>query len=302
MNKLVSLIFLLLITFNGISQKDGFVKSADSALIYYRTYGSGQPLLIINGGPGMNSNGFEQLATILSKKYQTIIYDQRGTGKSKLPVLDSSTITMKLMLDDMEALRKHFGIKKWSLLGHSFGGIVASYYATRYPQNIERIILSSSGGIDLELLSYVQSSINSKLTREEQEAMRYWTQKINDGDTTYHARLERGKALAPAYIYNKKFVPQLAVRLTQGNSTINGLMWDDLRKINYNCAKGLSSFNKPVLIIQGKEDIIKAETGEKAHAVLKHSKLVLMEHCGHYGWLDNEAVYFKEIDSFMAVK
>lgn len=250
----------------------------------------------------MNSNGFEQLATILSKKYQTIIYDQRGTGKSKLPVLDSSTITMKLMLDDVEALRKHFGLKKWSILGHSFGGIVASYYATRYPQHIERIILSSSGGIDLELLTYVQSSINSKLSKEELGAMHYWTQKINDGDTTYHARLERGKALAPAYIYNKKFVPQLAVRLTQGNSAINVLIWDDLRKINYNCAKELGSFDKPVLIIQGKEDIIKAETGEKAHAVLKNSKLVLMEHCGHYGWLDNETVYFNEIDSFMAVK
>ena len=302
MNKLVSFLFLLLIAFNGFAQKDGFVNSSDSALIYYSTFGTGQPLLIINGGPGMNSNGFEQLAIILSKKYQTIIYDQRGTGKSTLNELDSSTITMKLMLDDVEALRKHFGIKKWSMLGHSFGGIVASYYATRYPQNIERIILSSSGGIDLELLSYVQSSINSKLSKEELEAMRYWTQKINDGDTTYHARLERGKALAPAYIYNKKFVPQLAVRLTQGNSTINGLIWDDLRKINYNCAKGLSSFHKPVLIIQGKDDIIKPETGEKAHSVLKNSKLVLMDHCGHYGWLDNEVVYFGEIDSFMAVK
>jgi proline iminopeptidase len=294
--------FLLLITFEGSAQKDGFAKSSDSTRIYYRTFGTGQPLLIINGGPGMNSNGFEQLAITLSKKYQTIIYDQRGTGRSKLPVLDSSTITMKLMLDDVEALRKHFGIKKWSLLGHSFGGILASYYATRYPQNIERIILSSSGGIDLELLTYVQASINSKLTKEELEAMRYWTQQIGAGDTTYHARLERGKALAPAYIYNKKFVPQLAVRLTQGNSTINGLVWNDLQKINYNCAKELKSFTKPVLIIQGRDDIIKAETGEKAHSVLKNSKFVLMEHCGHYGWLDNETVYFGEIDSFMAAK
>lgn len=302
MRKLYLLLSFLLIAFTGISQKDGFVKSTDSTLIYYRTFGSGQPLLIINGGPGMNSNGFEQLAIILSGKYQTIIYDQRGTGKSRLNVLDTSTITMKLMLDDVEALRKHFNLKKWSLLGHSFGGIIASYYATRYPQHIERIILSSSGGIDLELLNYAQTSIYSRLSKEELDTMHYWTEKINNGDTTYHARLERAKALAPAYIYNKKFVPQLAVRLTQGNSTINGLIWNDLQKINYNCTKELSSFNKPVLIIQGKQDVIKVETGEKAHRVLKHSKFVLMEHCGHYGWLDNEAVYFGEIDSFMAAK
>ena len=43
-------------------------------------YGSGDPILIINGGPGMDSSGFSSLALTLSKTHQCILFDQRGTG------------------------------------------------------------------------------------------------------------------------------------------------------------------------------------------------------------------------------
>src|SRR4051812_42772469 len=69
--------------------------------IYYRTYGSGTPLLIINGGPGMNSIGYEPLAKSLAANAQTIIFDQRGTGQSMPEHIDSTTITMDLMVQDI---------------------------------------------------------------------------------------------------------------------------------------------------------------------------------------------------------
>ncbi|MBC7912604.1 MAG: alpha/beta fold hydrolase [Pyrinomonadaceae bacterium] len=296
----VLLIFLLLLNLTCKGQNDGTVRSSDSTQIYFRSFGSGKPLLIINGGPGMNSNGFENLAIKLSATSKSIIYDQRGTGKSNLTTLNSSTITMDLMIADIESLRKYLKIEKWSILGHSFGGMVASYYATKYPEHIESIILSSSGGIDLELLEYVGERINSKLSKQESDSLSYWNGKINKGDTSYPTRLGRGRALAPAYLYNKKNIPFLAERLTQGNAKLNQLMWDDLHKIKFDCSEKLKTFNKPVLIIQGKQDIIKPETAEKAHRILKNSKIVYMENCGHYGWLDNETAYFREVNSFLA--
>jgi proline iminopeptidase len=294
------LIFLLLLNLTCKGQNEGSILSSDSTKIYFRTFGSGKPLLIINGGPGMNSNGFEKLAIRLSANNKSIIYDQRGTGKSNLTTLNSSTITMDLMIADIESLRKHLKTEKWSILGHSFGGMLASYYATKYPEHIERLILSSSGGIDLELLDYVGERINSKLSKQELDSLSYWNEKIDKGDTSYSARLGRGRALAPAYLYNKKNIPILAVRLTQGNATINQLIWDDLNKIKFDCSEKLTGFDKPVLIIQGKEDIIKPETAEKAHRILKNSKIVYVENCGHYGWLDNETAYFREVNSFLA--
>jgi proline iminopeptidase len=206
---------------------------------------------------------------------------------------------MKLMIDDIESIRRHLQIEKWSVLGHSFGGMLASYYAAQHPDRIEKMILSSSGGIDLELLNYVSESINSKLTKEQLNGVNYWANRISQGDTSHHARLERGKNLAHAYVIDKKFLPAIAERLTQGNQTVNILIWTSMQSIGFNCAEGLEKFNKPVLIIQGKQDIIKAETAEKAHRVLKNSKLVYLENCIHYGWLDCEKSYLEEIENLL---
>ena len=298
MKFLFVLIVVNVICLSAYSQTEGYAASADSK-IYYRTFGLGKPLLIINGGPGMNSDGFVDLAKALSKNYRTIIYDQRGTGKSTLQKLDTSTITMQLMVDDIEFLRKHLKIERWFVLGHSFGGMLASYYATLYPQNIESLILSSSGGMDLGLLSYVSKRINSKLSSQERDSLSYWDKKINNGDTSFFARLHRGLALAPAYVYDRKNIPLIAERLTQGNHPVNDLVWQDLQKIRFDCKSKLSQFNKPVLIIQGKEDIIEEQTALQEHTIFKNSKLVLMNHCVHYGWLDRPDIYFHEVENFL---
>lgn len=299
MTRFTCFLFLIIFSFSATAQTEG-ITSNGNAKIAYHTYGTGQPLLIINGGPGMNSNGFAELAKKLSEKNQTIIYDQRGTGKSVLDTVYNATVTMKLMVEDIETLRKHLNIKSWIVLGHSFGGMLASYYATLYPENIDGLILSASGGIDLELLSYMQQNISAKLDGEETKALSYWTTKINDGDTTHATRLKRGMALAPAYVYNKKNVPLIAERLTQGNSQLNGLIWEDMQKIKFDCSKGLSSFKKPVLIIQGKQDIIEEKTAIKAKKVLKNSTVVLLDKCGHYGWLDAQEEYLKNVKDFLA--
>ena len=289
---------LLCVCLHSIAQTEGLI-SNKNARIYYRTYGKGNPLLIINGGPGLNSEGFVGLAKELSAGNQTIIYDQRGTGKSTVSPVDSSTITMQLMIEDMEVLRMHLGIDQWSILGHSFGGMLASYYASMHPEHVRLLILSSSGGIDLGLQSYVEHSLNDKLSKQEIDSLKYWNDRIAGGDSSYFARYRRGMAMASAYVYNKNNIPIIAERLTQGNSFVTGLVWQDLNKIKFNCAPKLKNFNKPVLIIQGKEDIIMLQTAEYAHKILKNSKIVIVDHSAHYGWLDNPQEYFKEVNLFL---
>ena len=283
---------------NTFAQTEGFSTNNDSSKTYYKTFGKGEPLLIINGGPGMNSNGFESMAKTLAETQETIIYDQRGTGKSELKELNSETISMKIMADDIESLRKHLNIKKWNILGHSFGGMLASYYATIYPNSINKLVLSSSGGIDLTLLK-TENLIERNLTKVEKDSMNYWNDKIEKGDTSHAARLARGRAMAPAYVYDKKYVPIIAERLTQGNSKINGLLWDDMQKINFDCKEKLKTFKNPVLIIQGKQDVISNQIGELANKTFPNSKLILLENCRHYGWLDAKEKYFTDVNSFL---
>src|ERR1700704_339505 len=101
MKKGMLVFFITIVHILTYGQKEGFVNNGIGK-IYYRTFGNGKPLLIINGGPGMNSDGFVGLATALSKNNQTIIYDQRGTGKSIVEKTDALTITMKGMVEDLE--------------------------------------------------------------------------------------------------------------------------------------------------------------------------------------------------------
>jgi len=299
MKKVALFLFICIVSLQLVAQKDGFAES-NGVKIYYRVFGTGTPILIINGGPGLNSDGFVELAKTLSGHNETIIYDQRGTGKSVMHEIDASTITMQLMIDDMENLRKHLKIARWIILGHSFGGMLASYYATIHPDRIISMILSSSGGIDLDLLSYVSKNINARLTPQQLDSASYWSQKIAAGDTSNFARRRRADALANAYVLDRKYVPQIAERLTYSNLHINNLIWQDMQRIHFNCEPKLSTFDKPVLIIQGRQDIIEERTSQRAKKILKNSKLVIIDHCVHYGWLDNRDAYLSEVEDFVS--
>jgi proline iminopeptidase len=298
MQKNIILFCWAIFTLPAYAQTEGYAP-ADGVRIYYRIFGKGEPLLIINGGPGGNSEGFAQIGGMMGEKYQAIIFDQRGVGKSTLPALNTQTITMDLMREDMEALRKHLGIKAWTIMGQSFGGILSSYYTAKYPQYVKGLIYSASGGLDLEFTKYIQARIQQNLTPTERDSLNFYSQKLNQGDTTLHTRQKRAYFLASAYIIDKKFLPTIAARLMQIDMNVNGIVFQDLTKINYDTKKALQSFQKPVLILQGRQDIIAPEIAQTAHKVFPNSRLVMLANCAHYGWLDAKEKYMREVHKFM---
>lgn len=288
--------FLLLFTTMCFSQTPFNIPS-ESLTIHGKTYGAGEPILIINGGPGMNSDGFASLAQELGKNNLAILYDQRGTGQSTVSEVNSETMTMDLMVSDIEAIRNHFGFEQWVVLGHSFGGMLSSYYLKKYPEHLSGLILSGSGGFNLSITRNL--NLLSRLSENERDSLNYWNRQINLGDTTYQARYNRGKYLAPAYVFDKKHAPVIAERLTQGNRTINSIIWQNIRAINFDCNEAYKNFKKPVLIIQGKQDVMGDSIAKEAHSLLPNSKLVFIDDCVHYGWLEQPEIYFSAIDRFL---
>lgn len=300
MNKL-KIIFLSLICALVAYGEESKYAISNNVKIHYQIIGEGDPILIINGGPGFSSDGFLPLAKSMADLgYQTIIYDQRGTGKSTLSVIDSSTITMDLMNADIEAIRKDLGFSQWVVFGHSFGGMMANYYATKYPEKIAAMILSSSGGIDLSLLETAQNNVFSKLSPSDIDSLNYWRAQMAEGTNFKMAQKQHANYLAKACVYNQKYAPIVSERLMQANMGLNSLVWRDLRRIDFDCKKELSYFDKPVLIIQGKDDIVSEALALKADSVFAHSTLVLMDSCRHYGWLDQPHTYFNHIADFLA--
>ncbi|MCI5057007.1 MAG: alpha/beta hydrolase [Flavobacteriales bacterium] len=290
------ILVLIIIQCSLWAQNDHFIKHGKD-IIHLTTYGQGEPVLIINGGPGMHSEGFKPLAKIIGQSNMAIIYDQRGTGKSKMNKVDSNTITMDSMIADIEVIRNYLGIENWTILGHSFGGMLASYYTTKHPNKVTGLVLSSSGGINMKLFSIV--NITARLSALQLDSLNYWRTKISEGDSSYHAKFQKGKYLAPAYVYDQSNVPTVAHRLTQANWSVNQLVFKDMRKINFDCTQGLEKFESPVLIIQGKQDIVDYSIAEIAHKVFQNSKIVLLDQCAHYGWLDQPEQYFQEINDFL---
>lgn len=266
---------------------------------HYEVYGDGLPILLINGGPGFSSEGFRPLAQKLAVNNKVIIYDQRGTGQSPLENPNSENISMDLMVIDIEHLRKQLEIEEWVVMGHSFGGMLASYYTAKHPENVSSLILSASGGLDLSILG--TNLVNERLTQNERDSLNYWRQRIQDGDHSHYAQLKRATFLAPAYLEDKSNVPAVAERLTQGNLALNGLVWRDMRRIGFDVKDEMSKYNKPVLIMHGEQDVVDPASAKSADKIFPNSKLVMMPNCSHYGWLDQPELYFKEIFDFLKV-
>jgi len=274
----------------------------DGVRIAYRIFGSGAPLFLLNGGPGRSSDTFVPLARRLQAEThrQIIVFDQRGTGRSKLSEMNEKTVSLELMVSDLEALREHLGLAKISLMGHSFGGMYAMAYAVQYPGKIEALILSCSGGMDLSWQQYTQHNMLSRLTEKARQRYAYWTSEEQEKKDPIRASREATKLLVPAYIYRQKFVPRLMKDLTNpkyGNSQINKLVWLSMR--DYDLKEPLKSLQVPTLILGGRQDILGEQVPISIHQTIAHSRLELIDECSHYPWLDSPERYFELIRGFL---
>jgi pimeloyl-ACP methyl ester carboxylesterase len=117
------------------SVSEGYVTVDEGVDLRYKTVGDGPEAVLIPAAIYLEYE-FEKLA---DKSRTLIFYDQRGRGKSS-PVTDKSQINMDIEISDLEALRRHFGKEKVSLIGWSYLGGMVILYADRYPEHINRVI------------------------------------------------------------------------------------------------------------------------------------------------------------------
>src|SRR5580704_6884264 len=139
--------------------------------LYYRTAGNGHPFLILSGGPGDDCDYMAPVALEAAKFGQAILLEQRGTGRSIPPALDNTTINLTTYLGDMEALRAQLNFERWTLIGHSAGGLLAMYYAAAYPGRVDKLILLDSAPIASEFLRPLQANILDRLSPEERDRL-----------------------------------------------------------------------------------------------------------------------------------
>lgn len=110
------------------------------AELYYEIHGEGPPLLLIAGMGGVGGYWKPQVEHF-SRSYKTIVFDQRGTGRSSLTRSDYS---VSLLADDAMQLLDGLGIDKVSLCGHSTGGMMAQIMARTHPDRLACMVVYAS--------------------------------------------------------------------------------------------------------------------------------------------------------------
>jgi proline iminopeptidase len=119
------------------------ITTSDSVALYVRVAGQGPPCVFVHGGPGAGAEVVEKLAgPVLEHNFQMIYLDQRGSGRSGSSA--SKAYGLDRVVLDLEELRQQLHLEKWTLLSHSFGGLIATAYASKYPSRVQVLILANS--------------------------------------------------------------------------------------------------------------------------------------------------------------
>src|SRR5262249_13351324 len=116
--------------------------TSDGRKLAWREAGSGPLLVCHPGGPGFSARCFGDL-TELARDRTLVLLDPRGTGDSDRPA-DPSAYDLDDYADDVEALRRHLGLERLDLIGHSHGGFVAMRWAGTHPERVGRLVLAST--------------------------------------------------------------------------------------------------------------------------------------------------------------
>ena len=96
---------------------------------------------MIHGGPGGTHAAFLD-ALALADERAVILYDQLDSGSSDHPN-DPANWTIRRFTDELDAVRRSLGIKRWHVLGHSWGGTIALEYGARRPPELAGLVLAS---------------------------------------------------------------------------------------------------------------------------------------------------------------
>jgi esterase len=150
--------------------------------LFFRTYGDGQPFIILHGLFGSSDNWLPQ-AKVLSAKYKVILIDQRNHGQSP----HDNAFDYNVMVNDLLEFIEDYQIADPIILGHSMGGKTAMNFALKHPDKLQKLIVVDIAPRAYDLEHYIivdglkAIPINSITSRV--EADKALSNYVHEGDT-----------------------------------------------------------------------------------------------------------------------
>lgn len=285
--------------------REGYVQSADGVRIFYRVVGSGaDTIVVLNGGPGVGHEVLAPDLEPLAARHTVVYYDQRGGGRSGLP--DTTLLGMDRFVEDLDAVRRHLGMERMTLLAHSYAPLIGASYARTYPERVRRMIFVGGLGPrreDAIAFGQVRAAqrdsaqtrrwqgivqrLRSGTAAEAVEACRENTRLMHDIVVAQGWPRPRGTscdAPAEAVLYGYRYTSQLLPRSLGA----------------YDFTREMGAVRAPLLVITGDRD----ETPVPAHrawaAAVPDGRLLVIPGGGHYPHVENPEIFYPAVEAFMA--
>jgi proline iminopeptidase len=284
----------------------GAYAEVNGAKLWYEIKGNGDPVVLIPGGPGNSHIYLSPWFDELAKNHKVIYYDAFGRGKSDR-AKDSTEYSFQRDVKDLEGLRKALGFERWSVLGHSYGGMVAQAYALEYPASVDKLILSDtfySG----EMWQENDNNSNYEIRNQYPEV---WAKLIKLRDEGYNSSSPEHQAAysVPSgllYFYDASNAYKMR-NDTGFNSKVyytlvgydgDFIIGGDIAKLDFRTK--LKNLKMPVLIIEGRFDRVAVPRFSiKYKEYAPQAKFVMFEKSGHNPYVEEKDKYFELLNDFL---
>ncbi|WP_370961819.1 alpha/beta fold hydrolase [Amycolatopsis sp. cg9] len=280
----------------------GGFSAPDGTGLVVRVSGSGAepPVVCLPGGP-MRAGAYLGDLGGLSAYRRTAVLDPRGTGDSAEPV-DPGTYRCDRQVEDVEALRKHLGLDRFDLLGHSAGASLAVRYAERYPEHLHRLALitPSPRAVGLELPVAERRRIMAR------RAGAPWFEAAAAAYESIAARTAtRADWAAVAPMYYGRWDAAARRHQAAEPGQRNG---EAARRYNAAGAfepavtrAALGAVTAEVLVLAGELDwIASPAVAAEFAALFPRGRAVVVPGAAHYPWLDDAAAFASAVGGFLA--
>ena len=266
------------------------VKNKDTELYtnFYPNKGK-ETVILLHGGPAVPED-MEALITFLSSDFQLIYFHQRGTLKSPC---SSGDFSISSYISDIDCLASHFGLQKFHLFGHSWGGLYGSIYAAQKPEKVLSLFLCSpASGTGLQWVKTVEiGNYNRK-----RSTLSEW---ISMNKNALLGMLGSSKAY-------QEFYEQFAINCNKGYelSGIQPILADHVKARTLNrLFKAIIKYPKlqkqtappyPITVTYGDNDIY----GNSRNYVQERfptAKFVIIQNSSHIHWLHNPKQFFASL-------
>jgi proline iminopeptidase len=277
--------------------------------LYAREIGQGPPAIVLHGGPDFDTAYLLPDLDRLADIYHLVYYDQRGRGKSADGVRPDE-VSLATDVDDIERVRQHFGLETPTLLGHSWGTVLALEYALRYPTRVSRLILMNPAPVsssDAALLRKAYTTQLGDAMNRQRAIMTSDEYKQADPETVAaryrihftHAFAKPDHYEAVMRAMRTAFIAQGANGILKARAVEDRLMQDTWELPAYDLLPRLASVRIPTLILFGDRDFIPGEISEHIVRALPQARMVTLENCGHFAYLECPAAVRAVLEEFL---